>query len=289
MVTCRFVLLFYGFIKIAFCAIGNANAVRLYDDAEILHALAVMLQINFIRMQFQFIFHFELFPDKGNASLQVFLIGMNKNNIVNISSVITYRQVALYKMIEFIQIDIAEKLRCEIADGQTTIFVRMEQTFCFRQLIPVAFLSFYDTICCGVVKYCFFDKLKDKRQAAANPVLLPSQFSFYFLEKHDLIHRHEISLDVELEDVTIFGIILRTGTDEVIYSLNAVMCAFSFAAAITVIDKGFFKYAGDAIVNVMMHHPVFEIRCEYFTLHRFVDDETDAWLWFVSMRYDLVV
>lgn len=67
-----------------------------------------------------------------------------------------------------------------------------------------------------------------------------------------------------------------------IHAANAVMRALADAAAITVIDKCFFKKRRHGVKNKMMHDAIAEIGGKDFTFYRFVDDKTDAFARFIG-------
>ena len=61
-----------------------------------------------------------------------------------------------------------------------------------------------------------------------------------------------------------------------IHTPDAIVCAFADAAAVTVMNKGFFKYRIDIIVNKMVYDPVAKMRGKDFTLNRIVGNKTDT-------------
>jgi hypothetical protein len=66
------------------------------------------------------------------------------------------------------------------------------------------------------------------------------------------------------------------------------MCSLSFAATIAVVDKPLFKYRGNVVEDKVMDNPVAEIGSKHFPFHGFIDDETDAWPWFVPAVYNFI-
>ena len=54
---------------------------------------------------------------------------MDKNHIVNISAVTFYPEFFADEMIQFIQIDIAEKLACQVSDWKPFVFLGKKQAF----------------------------------------------------------------------------------------------------------------------------------------------------------------
>jgi hypothetical protein len=65
-------------------------------------------------------------------------------------------------MVELVKIYVAKQLRCEVANWQTAIIFCKKQAFCLWQTSPIVFLSFYDALFSGVVKYGFFNKIEYK-------------------------------------------------------------------------------------------------------------------------------
>jgi len=53
-------------------------------------------------------------------------------------------------------------------------------------------------------------------------------FAFYFFIQNIFVYSHKISFDIQLQNPALFLVIFRTGTDEVIHSLNP-FCGDYFA------------------------------------------------------------
>ena len=73
-----------------------------------------------------------------------------------------------------------------------------------------------------------------------------------------------------------------------VYPLYSVMCSLSFAATVGVVDKPLFKNRGNVVEDKVMNNPVTEIGCKHFPFHRFINNETNAWTWFVPEVYDFI-
>jgi len=84
-------------------------------------------------------------------------------------------------------------------------------------------------------------------------------------------------------------VVVRTGTDEVINTFNAIMCAFAFPATETIVDKLVLKNRRDVFINKMMNNPVTKISRKYFPFYGFIYNETYTWFWFVAVFYDFIV
>ena len=60
-------------------------------------------------------------------------------------------------------------------------------------------------------------------------------------KKDVFIDVHKKALNIELQDITIFAIILRTLPDKTVYPLYAQVCAFASAAGVAIVNKSFLK------------------------------------------------
>ena len=67
-------------------------------------------------------------------------------------------------------------------------------------------------------------------------------------------------------------------------TLNAVMCSFSNPAAVTVVDKSFFKNRRYIIVDKVVYYSVPKISSEYFALYGLVHNKTDTGFRFIVTR-----
>ncbi len=85
------------------------------------------------------------------------------------------------------------------------------------------------------------------------------------------------------------SVVSRTGTDKIVKPLYSAGSAFSFPAAVAIVNKQSFKNRADVIINEVMDYPVPEIGGENFSLHRLENYKTDTWTNFIcSIFYFLV-
>ena len=110
----------------------------------------------------------------------------------------------------------------------------------------------------------------------------------YHLIKQRPVNRHEIALNIHLQDIAIIVIILRTGSDKMVYPLYSVMCSLSFTATVAVVDKPLFKNRGNVVEDKVMNNAIAEIGSKHFAFHRFINYETNARAWFVPEVYDFI-
>lgn len=153
----------------------------------------------------------------------------------------------------------------------------MKQTFWSWQTGPISFPSFDYATFLRVIENGFFNKIKNKWQVKIKIVLLFDQLFCHFFIKQWFVHCHKVTFDVEFKDIAIFGIVLWTGADKMVYPFYSVMCSFAFAATVAVVDKNFFKNRGNVIVNKMMDYPVAEIGGKNLAFYRFINNEANTW------------
>lgn len=68
----------------------------------------------------------------------------------------------------------------------------------------------------------------------------------------------KISLHIQRENVSVFGVLFATVINKVIYPVDAIKRTFALSAAITVICKHFFKDRAE-MAKKMMHHPILKM------------------------------
>ena len=74
-------------------------------------------------------------------------------------------------------------------------------------------------------------------------------FTFDFLIQDIFVYGHEISFDIQFEDIAIPCVIAGARTDEMIHPLDAVRSPFAETAAIAIVQKRPFKNRIDIIVD----------------------------------------
>lgn len=79
------------------------------------------------------------------------------------------------------------------------------------------------------------------------------------------INIHKESCNIKLHNIGLLGEVFTTLPHESLYTINTKSCPPSYSTTIAIIDKCFFKIRIDFIVNKMMHNPISEISCKYFT------------------------
>ena len=113
-------------------------------------------------------------------------------------------------------------------------------------------------------------------------ILEISQFFGDFLFEIFFVYIHKKSLNIQLEDIAIFRVILRTRADEVIQSSDTVMCSFLKSATVNIVNEMTIKKIVDIIVHKMVHNTIAETARKHFSFDRIGDNETDTGSDFIS-------
>lgn len=102
------------------------------------------------------------------------------------------------------------------------------------------------------------------------------------------VYMHKKALHIELQNVAVLSVILRTLSDEAIYSAYTKMRSFPFPASIAVIDELLFKIRIELTNDEMVHHPISEVSSEYFSLYRLIYNESDGSIRAIASRVQIV-
>lgn len=95
-----------------------------------------MLQYDFIGVQCQMQFLAQEATDMRHKPPQIIRVGMNDIEIIHITAVIPASQFPFDKIVEYAEINIAEKLRSEVSDRQPMPFRGIKQAFRTGQTVP---------------------------------------------------------------------------------------------------------------------------------------------------------
>ena len=111
-------------------------AVRFEACTQKRHSVRMSLQHDFIRMQRQMQFVVQKIAQQGDQTFQADSARIDNEKIVHIPPVMFAPQGTFDEVVESIQVDIAEKLRSQIADRKSYARRRFQQTFRWRQVVP---------------------------------------------------------------------------------------------------------------------------------------------------------
>jgi len=181
-------------------------------------------------MKFQLQIFRQVTADFGDNPFQEITIRMDNKKIIDIAPVILATQSMFDVMIEIIEINVAEQLRGQIADGQSATRRRMEQALGRRQSVPVGWLAAHDAAFDGIMEDNDFQQINDGvkiERLIPRPIgigqSIPEflQCPDHFFIKQLPVNRHEIAFDVKFQDIGALAIITRTRPDKMINALDS--------------------------------------------------------------------
>ncbi len=192
-------------------------------------------------------------------------------------------------MIKFIQIKVGKQLRSEISDWKTFVFFSIKQAFRWWQPFPFTCFAFNNATVFRVIENGFTDQVKNSFYVSVDFPRVDNDRLFDLFIQQRLVNRHEIALNIHLQDIAIIVIILRTGSDKMVYPLYPVMGSLSFSATVTVVDKALFKNRGNVIENKVVNNPVAKTGGKYLPFYRLIYNKTNARARFVAPVNDFIV
>ena len=232
-----------------------------------------MLQINLFRMQGHCQLPLnKLFQPVFQPQQKSFVL-MHNHKVIDIAPVIFDAAGFHHKLVKEIKIKIGKNLRSQITDRQPLPLCHRKQAFRLRQPFPVAAAALDIAVVLRVVENHLINQL-NQQQTVRFVIILQHKFA-QFPKQDSLVNAHKKRLYVHLQDITVFGIILRTKADKFGNPVNPVLGSFSLPTAVTVINKLRLKQMVQLINNQMMYDSVAEIGGKYFPLHRLADNKGD--------------
>lgn len=144
-------------------------------------------------------------------------------------------------MVEIVQVNIGEKLRCQIADRQAAIGVRVKEAFRRWQAVPVGSPPLDNAAVARVIENGLVDEPQGKRQVEIYPAFDFMQGFINPFEQQRFPYRHEIALNVQLEHPGVSGVVAGARPEEMLHTLHTVMHAFADTATIGIVNKEAFE------------------------------------------------
>lgn len=224
--------------------------------------------------------------------------------VVDVTTVMLISEVELNETVELIEKDIGEELAGEVADDDATLFGLVEETFIFRELIPVAAVTvnadtfhgfvvddFMPNVFKKVVKFMFVggmaaDVVFGVREFTVEELAFePPEDAFV---EEIVIQAHKIALDVEFDGKSLAGVVFGDLANVVSETFLAVKCTFADAAGIGIGTKTAVPPFRADIEEKMMDHTVAKGSGDDFADDGVVNDEGDAAAGFVVMTDEAV-
>lgn len=248
-----------------------------------------MLQHDLIGMQRQVQFRRQIIAQARNQSTKIIPARMDDVEIIYITPVMTTFQCSLRIFVQHIEMDIAEQLRCQIADRQSHARRRFQQALGRRQIVPVRQRSDYAAVLDRIAEQNRTQQEIRQFIIEIRNTLFPPDSTLDNRVKQPFVDAHEISSQIEFQDIGGPRIIPRTTANMVFETLDAQRRSFALAAGVTVVNHPAFEQRCQIIEQQMMYYPVSERRSENFPFDRMLRNETDARRWPIRPIPDLLV
>lgn len=183
---------------------GNAM-MGIYDHAEKLHASGIVLEVYLLGMKFETEVSLQKVADSWNHREEELFVTVNEIKVIDIAAVVLNATVPLYPLVENIEIDVAEKLRREVADGDSAAVIGIEQALVPRKGVPSSKATLDPAVDDWFAidnqtaqPHCRVSKRKILRRGRVNDA-----------EQTRTVDVHEVAADVELQDVAVFRVVAR--------------------------------------------------------------------------------
>ena len=272
---------------------------RLQIGSKKLHTVEHVANAYLAIMQFQFQMVFQKIRDLRNCRAKETDVGTDKVKIIDIAAIVPTAQIALDEIVEFPQIDIAQQLTRQVADGQSAAFWTAKEAFFSRKIPPSVTIAVYATSQSRVEQNDFTRKIFHEvhihahlpRFRTAAAATLPSHVSQTAqgnLKQQLAVDVHKISANVHFQDIARFAVVLAFLQDMVSQSVDAEMSATMLDTRIAVENKSAFQHLMHVVVIQMMHDAVAEVGSENLAKFRVVDQEARAWARLISARPQVV-
>lgn len=211
--NCAVVILFDALLQLPehspLCTGSHDAVMREYDVSDEIDSLAKLSDAGFSRMQVKAKIVMKKSPDHEKHGGQTSVFACDDEEVIGVSHVVGYPKAVLHELIQFIEVDVREKLRGEVADGKTFFGLpRMETPENFSQER---------------------EKLRVTDPLSEQP------------EENLVIDHGEKLMDVALEREAGTGVVLAHAAKHAFQCRNAAVCALADAARIGMRVKRWLK------------------------------------------------
>lgn len=265
--------------------VADIDTPRLDESTEKLHTFTDVADMELTHVQLQSQMILEEPADLGHDSQQPVAVRADDIRVINITAIVSGTQRALHELVKLIEVDVAEKLAGEVTDRKAAAVGCMEQRLARVHSYPV-FLETYDlTAGLGIEHHDLLSKPADEvdvyavgpclRGVAADTVVGHlTDGAGGDPEQTVTPYVHEVAPDVQVHGVTRHGPVLTLLPDVHGQTLDAVVSAPSFDAAVGVLDESTFKELVTIVEVEVMDDAVSKQRSEDLSLLGVVDDES---------------
>ena len=271
-----------------------------FDEcAEKLHAVTgrndprlplVKLQAQFARQEI---------PGKGLHTHEPFPVRAHHETVVHVPAIVLAVEAAFHVVVKDAQIDIAEELRGEVADGQPAVFSAVEQAFVAGQRVPVAGAAFHQAVLGGVEQDDFSREILHKfdiHHLAPSPSVLAADAVAPHavqpvegdVQQFPPVDMGEIPPDVKFEYMAGLRPVKAFLPEVPLQPSDAEMSAAPADAAVGVGDEGALQHLVRVVVIQVMDDPVPELRGKHLPPLRVADDEAGGWQRTITARHQIM-
>ncbi len=278
---------------------ADIHAPGLDERAEELHAMAGRNDPRFPLVEPEAQLAVQEIPCKGLHAREPLLVRAHHETVVHVPAVVPAVEAAFHVVVEHAQIDVAEELRREVADGHPAVLPAVEQALVTGQHVPVAGAAFHHAALGGVEQNDFpreiLHELQVHHLAPSPSVLAADAVASHAVQavEGDVqqpapVDVREISPDVELEHITGLRPVKALLPDVAFQPADAEMGTAPADAAVGVGDEGALQHLVRVVVIQVMDDPVPELRGEHLPPLRVADDEAGGRPGMIPARHQVM-
>lgn len=246
------------------------------------YTVVIRPEDNLIGMKRQVQLPFEKVLQARDHPFEVIAAVVHDVKIIDITSVVLTSQGAFDKLVEAVQKNIAEQLRSNVANGQPHIVRSVEQTLRRRQPLPIRRRSQHGTVLRRIAIEDNLNQIVDQPAVESlrpkPPIvgrLVPTRIDALLkYPLHNLaVDTHEVSAQVELEDMGRQCIVARTTPHVMLEAFDPDENPLANPAGVTVINHARVEHGRNIVIEQPAYYAVGKRRSKNLAFHRHVGNE----------------
>ena len=245
----------------------HKNVIGRDDVPEPIDPAANVAELLFFRMQFQPKFIMQKNPDAIAPQKKFIWIVREEKEIIHVAKVMADLELVLRELVQFIHVNICEKLRGQVANGEPLSSFNMKEGFVRRYEREEIGVSFPHEILQRIVKNG--DRREPKEIGMMNTFLDQP-------EENVFLEAHEESLDIEMETVCRSAIVVREDAKGTLKIADSAARPPLRAARVGLMDEERLEDRGEKIVEQVMDYAVAERRGENLPHRRLCHDKANG-------------
>ena len=179
----------------------------------------------------------------------------------------------LDEVIQRVEIEVGEDLAGQVPDRKAAPGRRVEKALLSRQAVPVIAVPADSAVVRRVAEY--HGPAQVNEEFAILAMVPRPQERSEPVEQELSVDAHEEALDVELQNVGIAGVVVRTAPDEPVDPLYSQVASLADPARVAIEDELVLEEVVDLVDDEVMNDAVAELGGEDLAFHRLVDDESE--------------